>query len=255
LEFGAGVVGKEPNAGKIGYQTFTVDALDIVGAGTSGSNRKVQIFSEGGTTIGGSLTVNGALSASGNVGIGTTTPARLLQIGSVTNTTDAILRLSCGNGTFLRTWDVGVPYGGTSITSSNYDFVINDTGVNRFLIDFNTGNVGIGTNDPAAKLQVIGDVKLGNNGQYFAPGGEENLRILRGSVTSAGAIVNGSGFTATRNSLGHYTITFSTGFSANPTVTVSCGAAGQTLASLDSASVGSLSFRRARTSCPRYTMS
>jgi hypothetical protein len=34
LEFGAGVVGKEVSAGKIGYQTYTPGALDIVGAGT-----------------------------------------------------------------------------------------------------------------------------------------------------------------------------------------------------------------------------
>ncbi|MDX2002956.1 MAG: hypothetical protein SFW35_11020 [Chitinophagales bacterium] len=34
FEFGKGVVGKEPNAGKIGYQLFTTGSLDIVGAGT-----------------------------------------------------------------------------------------------------------------------------------------------------------------------------------------------------------------------------
>ncbi|MBI2495515.1 MAG: hypothetical protein HYW10_02975 [Candidatus Omnitrophica bacterium] len=39
IEFGAGLT-KEPNAGKIGYQTFTADALDIVGAGTGQANRK-----------------------------------------------------------------------------------------------------------------------------------------------------------------------------------------------------------------------
>jgi hypothetical protein len=63
LEFGAGVSGKESNAGKIGYQAFS-DGLDIVGAGTNSSNRKVHIYSEGGATIEGNLTVNGAVSAS-----------------------------------------------------------------------------------------------------------------------------------------------------------------------------------------------
>src|SRR5262249_31631336 len=33
IELGAGVAGKETNAGKIGYQAFTAGALDIVGAG------------------------------------------------------------------------------------------------------------------------------------------------------------------------------------------------------------------------------
>jgi hypothetical protein len=35
LDFGADVPGKEANAGKIGYQTFTTGALDIIGAGTT----------------------------------------------------------------------------------------------------------------------------------------------------------------------------------------------------------------------------
>ncbi|HTH49706.1 MAG TPA: tail fiber domain-containing protein [Candidatus Limnocylindria bacterium] len=61
LEFGSTIAGKEPNAGRIGYQLFD-DALDIVGAGT-GNNRKVKIFAEGG------LTVNGPVSANSFSGI------------------------------------------------------------------------------------------------------------------------------------------------------------------------------------------
>lgn len=56
LELGAGVAGKEPSAGKFGYQLFTADALDIVGAGTSGANRKVKIWAEGGATFTGPVT-------------------------------------------------------------------------------------------------------------------------------------------------------------------------------------------------------
>ena len=42
LEFGLGIT-KENNAGKIGYQRFS-DSLDIVGAGTNNTNRKVRIY-------------------------------------------------------------------------------------------------------------------------------------------------------------------------------------------------------------------
>ncbi len=59
LEFGAGVVGKEVNAGKIGYQTFTPGALDIVGAGTNGNARKVKIFAEGGLDVNGGVKIFG----------------------------------------------------------------------------------------------------------------------------------------------------------------------------------------------------
>jgi hypothetical protein len=66
LEFGAGVA-KELNAGKIGYQTFTAGALDIIGAGTSVSNRKVNIFAEGGTTFNGPINVGGSTGTMGQV--------------------------------------------------------------------------------------------------------------------------------------------------------------------------------------------
>ncbi len=85
-----------------------------------------------------------------------------------------------------------------------------------------TGNVGIGTESPAAKLDVRGDVKLGPSGQYYAPAGEENLRIVRGSVSALGAKVNGSGFTSIKEAgTGAYRITFDPAFPAGeiPTVT------------------------------------
>lgn len=51
---------KEASAGRIGYQTFTSDALDIVGAGTAVANRKIKLWAEGGALVNGTLRVNGA---------------------------------------------------------------------------------------------------------------------------------------------------------------------------------------------------
>ena len=68
IEFGAGVAGKEPNAGKIGYRTFTADALDIVGAGSNTFDRKVKIYAEAGTTLTGPVNIAGALQVFGNSG-------------------------------------------------------------------------------------------------------------------------------------------------------------------------------------------
>jgi hypothetical protein len=60
LEMGFGVGGKEANAGKIGYQTFS-DGLDILGAGTAGNNRKIKLWAEGGLTFTGSqITLTGS---------------------------------------------------------------------------------------------------------------------------------------------------------------------------------------------------
>lgn len=58
IEFGAGVAGKQNDAGKIGYATFD-GALDIVGAGTTGLNRKVTIYAEGGLSVAGTVYSNG----------------------------------------------------------------------------------------------------------------------------------------------------------------------------------------------------
>jgi hypothetical protein len=77
LEFGAGVADKQGEAGKIGYQTFTSDALDIVGAGPyTGSNdsatwkRKIKFWAEGGATLAGNLTVSGTISDKGALPVG-----------------------------------------------------------------------------------------------------------------------------------------------------------------------------------------
>ena len=83
------------------------------------------------------------------------------------------------------------------------------------------GSVGIGTSGPAAALDVRGDIRLGSAGQYQAPAGEERLRILRGRISSTGAVSLGSGFSATRTAVGLYTITPSTSFSGTPALTVS----------------------------------
>ena len=88
------------------------------------------------------------------------------------------------------------------------------------------GNVGIGTTSPGATLDVRGNVKLGTNGQYFATGGAENLRIVRGIVEPSGAIYNGTGFTITHNSTGNYTITFSPAFADTPSLTITAYTAG-----------------------------
>ena len=49
---------KASNAGKIGYEIVTSDALDIFGAGTATTNRKVKIWDEAGLTLTGSQVNN-----------------------------------------------------------------------------------------------------------------------------------------------------------------------------------------------------
>ncbi|MCG3131848.1 MAG: hypothetical protein FLDDKLPJ_02658 [Phycisphaerae bacterium] len=69
LELGAGVV-KEENAGTIGYGTFTPDALDIVGGGTTGANRSIKFWAEGASVF------------TGPVGIMSGSPDQTLSVGT-----------------------------------------------------------------------------------------------------------------------------------------------------------------------------
>jgi len=102
-----------------------------------------------------------------------------------------------------------------------------------------SGSVGVGTNNPNARLHVRGDIRLGTAGDLLAPGGVENLRMLRGRVAGNGTISAGSGFTVSKTGTGAYTITFTTAFSAEPAVTSTARTAGARTANCTTASTGS----------------
>jgi len=83
------------------------------------------------------------------------------------------------------------------------------------------GNVGIGTEGPLAKLDVRGLIRFGINSEYRPVGAGENIHIVRGVVSSGGAILDGTGFTVVHAGTGDYGITFNTPFLTRPTVTAS----------------------------------
>src|SRR5712691_2969924 len=163
------------------------------------------------------------LQDNGNVGIGNTAPTFRLHVLDTANT-GLRVQTNTSGGTVAS-------FGG------NGDFqidAVNNVG-GRFTVK-EGGNVGIGlpvNGTPQAKLDVRGDVKLGSTGQFFAPGGEENLRIIRGYIDQGGNINAGSGFTVSRPSggagSGVYFINFNTSFSGTPAVTATCQLTGNGL--------------------------
>jgi hypothetical protein len=95
----------------------------------------------------------------GNVGIGTTTPGRFLQIGGLNK--EGLMRLaSTSTNGASRVWDVGVPLNDLSTAGKYYSFIIDDTGtaIPEFLIRWDTGFVGIGKTNPATRLDVAGEI-------------------------------------------------------------------------------------------------
>jgi hypothetical protein len=101
----------------------------------------------------GRLSINGGnlVVAGGNVGIGTTSPGNLLEIKNSGGTTPGVV---IGNGTGRYQLGVGI------VTANDGKFGIYDFkgSSNRFVIDTN-GNVGIGTTNPTAKLDVNGTLR------------------------------------------------------------------------------------------------
>src|SRR5262249_33054031 len=101
--------------------------------------------------------------------IGPPTSSRLLQLGGPINT-EAMIRLTstAADNSGARTWEIGVPKSDNNYSGKYYSFVIDDTTLGtdpEFLIQFGTGNVGIGTTTPANKLDVHGSADfIGNVG-------------------------------------------------------------------------------------------
>jgi len=99
LEFRPGLAGKNGDAGKIGYQIFT-DGLDIVGAGTTVSNRKVTMFAEGGLTLTGPI-ANG-LNVNNGWGRMFEVPGDYFQVYNATDKSKSFIMFRTGSGVGIR---------------------------------------------------------------------------------------------------------------------------------------------------------
>ena len=98
----------------------------------------------------------------GNVGIGTTSPERALHIDA--NGARPIIQIDKGGD---KIFSVGT---GTSANDDDNTILqLFDEGTEKIRLFtvgdsfFNGGNVGIGTNTPSEKLDVVGNIRLGNN--------------------------------------------------------------------------------------------
>lgn len=165
---------------------------------------------------------------SGKVGVGTPTPTHSVHVAAIEPTIALQDLDSTGvaggsqvgyisfrdSGNVERAWvgygSAGDPDFSIINARSNGDIVLNTLG---------GGKVGIGTASPTAALEVRGEVRYGTLGQYRPAACEEPLRMIRGKVRADGVLLLGAGWTATNDSLGEYTITFTTPFTGAPVVT------------------------------------
>ncbi len=172
---------------------------------------------------------------SGNVGIGTTTPAAQLHVAGPLQwggaTGNQAWTGEDGSGLYFEQLGSSSATSRVRLQSSKASDLVNygqfniDPYLGFSFIGFGSGNsrVGIGTSTPQVALDVRGDIRLGTSGNLHAVSGEEKVRIIRGRVSSAGVVQYGTGFTASRTSTGTYIIGFNPPFpaGASPTMTVS----------------------------------
>lgn len=149
----------------------------------------------------------------GKIGIGARVPDRNV---TVQGGDAAWINMRTSGGTEAL---IGADWTGTMVSAmSNHDLQLRAGGnVNRMRIQAG-GNVGIGTDTPAAKLDVRGDIRLGANGELAALASLDFLRVVAGNVDGGGGISAGSGFTCDHPSQGRYVIKLATAFLAAPVV-------------------------------------
>jgi hypothetical protein len=148
------------------------------------------------------------ISASGNVGVGTASPASTLDVRATagtmnlqsnTGTNAAFLSFTNTSGTALVGAESST--GGTIITGSTaYDLSIRSTSGTSFSSNNgagvamrinSSGNVGIGTSSPDQKLSVQGDADKSSGGTSWGVFSDERLKDIKGGYTRGLSAVMG----------------------------------------------------------------
>ncbi len=134
-----------------GVTKLFFSAAGLVGIGTTTPTAALFVQGTGGTNPFAIASSTGmqlfTVTQEGDVGIGTTTPSSLLTLSHASSP-----EISIYNSTSLKNWRIG---SGVGSGSANTTFGIADGSTSRFLID-GSGNIGIGTTSPIAKLSVTG---------------------------------------------------------------------------------------------------
>ena len=150
------------------------------------------------------------IDSSGNVGIGTSSPARKLEVKNTTGTSIQVTGtattssypgfiISSGTQsvfTMSQSADDGTGYVSNQAAAP---IIFNTSNTERMRID-SSGNVGIGTSSPAQKLHVVGNIVA--TGDITTAYSDDRLKNISGPITNALNKVNTlSGFYYTPNDL------------------------------------------------------
>jgi hypothetical protein len=186
--------------GSIQWANSTNSIIAVIGSNYNVSDGEGGLeFATGGTTT------RMFISSSGNVGIGTTSPAAKLDIAYSTNPTTATPHIILTTGGTAKQAAITAE----SFAVSGLVFSTGDgTLVDRMTILRSNGNVGIGTTSPAAKLQVQGNTiisgSLNVTGSVTAP---SFVGTASFAVSASWAPNTGGGGVTINNNTDNYLIT------------------------------------------------
>ena len=170
LEFGAGITGKPVDNGKIGYNTFgEANTLSIVGGGVSpaGLDRRIKMWADLGTEFTGGATFNKNVQIKNNtfsmLSFITTTalapgPMNIINFGG-TNYSTGLITIT---GTSSSAARMGF--------STGYSFAGGVGNMTERLSISNNGNVGVNQINPVARLDVLGKIKIADDGNTAVAG-------------------------------------------------------------------------------------
>lgn len=153
----------------------------------------------------------------GSVGIGTLTPQRLLHVEGAevhSGGSGAGFSFSSRNAGF-----VNIPAAGERwVLYADAGVARLWSGTDKLGIDA-SGRLGVGTTAPTERLDVRGNVRLGDTLPYFAVGAPENQRLVSGTVPAAGITPTPTWTAIHVNGTGLYQVVFAVPFQATPVVT------------------------------------
>ncbi|MDE2312126.1 MAG: hypothetical protein KGJ93_03520, partial [Patescibacteria group bacterium] len=160
------------NTGSLPLFTVTATSTGLIGIGTSTPSQTLTLQGFGSTDLLNIASSSGAsvmyINSAGNVGIGTSSPSKILTVGNNNQfTVDASGNLYVNGGItnngYYNTVGFGAyrfGSGSASIAGNGYtgtnDYVILTTNNQSRLYVNGSGNVGIGTSTPSARLSVTG---------------------------------------------------------------------------------------------------
>jgi hypothetical protein len=180
----------------------------IISYGATAGTGALRIITGGGGGSGGAEAMR--IDSSGNVGIGTTSPNRILTVQSSVGTVAHFDSTnSSGSGGGISLADANTTSNYVRVRAVGNDIQFTSGNAERVRID-SSGNVGIGTDSPARELDVVGDI--GYNGQIKptdtgANGSTTNPSICVGYDFDTGfyrAAANTIGFTTGGSEAGRF---------------------------------------------------